>query len=205
MSLARGERVAFCGSSGAGKATLVDLFFGLRLPDQGKIMVDSINLRGCPLAWQQRIGYLPQAIALRDASVLANVSLGDPADVVDAECAWQALSATGLAAPVSSLPSGIHSPIGERGGRLSCGQRQRLGLARALYRRPDVLVLNEPTNALDPASRDEILECLGSTMEGITMLIISYEIEVLKPCQRKLELLGGFLVGCEEFQCGVEA
>jgi len=205
MSVARGERVAICGSSGAGKSTLVDLFLGLRLPDQGRIMVDSINLRDCRVAWQQRIGYLPQTIALCDASVLANVALGEPAEVVDADRAWQALSATGLAALVSSLPSGIYSPIGERGGRLSGGQRQRLGLARALYRRPDVLVLDEPTSALDPASRDEILECLGSTMEGVTMLIISHDIEVLKLCQRKLELRGGVLVGCEEFQSGEEA
>jgi len=205
LSVARGERVAIGGSSGAGKSTLVDLFLGLRLPSQGRIMVDSIDLNDCRVAWQRRIGYLPQTVALCDASVLANVALGEPADVADADRVWQALSSTGLANLIRGLPSGIHSMVGERGGKLSGGQRQRLGLARALYRRPEILVLDEPTSALDPVSRDEILECLGSTMEGVTLLIISHDIEVLKLCSRKVELRGGVLVGCEELPSAEEA
>jgi len=168
-----GSLTVVMGPSGAGKTTLVDLVVGLLQPDAGEIRVDGVPLREIAAReWRLQIGYVPQETLMLHQSVALNVTLGDPsvplADVDDA------LRAAGASEFVAALPEGVETIVGERGLRLSGGQRQRLALARALVRKPSLLVLDEATTALDPATEREICETLRALRGAVTIVAICH-------------------------------
>jgi ATP-binding cassette, subfamily C, bacterial len=174
LTIPAGRFVAMIGSSGAGKTTLVDLVAGLHRPTEGEVLLDGIPLGQVDLkAWRGRIGYVPQETLLFDGSVYRNVTLGD--ETVPRSEVQEALAAAGAWEFVSHLPDGMDRRIGERGTRLSGGQRQRIAIARALLRRPSILILDEATTALDPATEAAILETLGELRGQVTVLAISHQ------------------------------
>jgi ATP-binding cassette, subfamily C, bacterial len=167
--------VALVGRSG--KTTVADLIVGLHCPTSGAVLVGGVSLERIDLAaWREKIGYVPQDAFLFHDTVLDNVAMGDPA--VSRDDVLRALDAAGARDFVSRLPAGENTVIGERGGRLSGGQRQRIAIARALVRRPRLLILDEATASLDPATEREICDTLRRLREEVAVVAISHRLAV---------------------------
>ena len=173
MVVPAGSLTVITGPSGAGKTTLADLVVGLLQPDRGEVRIDDVPLREIAAhEWRVQIGYVPQETLMLHQSVAQNVTLGDPS--VPLADVHEALRAAGAAEFVAALPEGVDTIVGERGLRLSGGQRQRLALARALVRRPTLLLLDEATTALDPATEREICETLRALRGAVTLVAICH-------------------------------
>jgi ATP-binding cassette subfamily C protein len=174
LTVPAGGFVAILGASGVGKTTLLDLLAGLLDPDGGEILVDGIPLAGIERsAWSARIGYLPQESALLHDTVLANVLLG--ATGIGAGEATKALVRAGAADLLAARTEGVAAEVGERGLRLSGGERRRLALARALVARPRLLLLDEPTSELDPASATAVATTLRSLRGTATIITVTHD------------------------------
>ncbi|GJL54514.1 MAG: ABC transporter ATP-binding protein [Nitrospirales bacterium] len=181
---------AVIGPSGAGKTTLVDLICGLLHPSRGQILIDGMPLEKSDLAlWRQQIGYVPQELFLFHDSILNNVSLSDPG--VDQAIVEQSIKDAGAWEFVSRLEKGVHTVIGERGLLLSGGQRQRLAIARALARRPQLLILDEATTALDPHTEAEICRTLQDLSKNVSVLAISHQPAIVEMAERVYRLENG--------------
>ncbi len=184
LQVPRGQRIGIVGPSGSGKSTLVDLCLGLLRPTRGHLRMGR-RPDGSPLT----VTYLPQQSILLDATVLENIALGLPRAAADPAKAQWALDQVGLGAG-SDHPISLDAPLGEGGVRLSGGQRQRLGLARCLYRGADLLILDEPTAALDPTSEASLVAAL-ETIPGLTMLVVTHRQAPLRICSKVYQLAQG--------------
>ncbi|MEL6865506.1 MAG: ABC transporter ATP-binding protein [Bacteroidota bacterium] len=182
VRIARGETIAFIGSTGSGKTTLVDLIVGLLHPVGGQVQVDGLKLDMDNLAnWQRNIAYVPQEVFLFDDTILRNITFGKEEAQIDLERVKQAARMADIYEFIDQeLPEGFQTEIGERGVRLSGGQRQRLGLARALYRSPSVLVLDEATSALDSITERGIINSLKSLPQDLTTIIIAHRLSTVR-------------------------
>lgn len=199
MHIPDGAAAAIVGGSGAGKTTLVDILLGLLEPQSGQVLVGGVPLGDALHSWQRRIGYVPQAIALIDDTVLANVALGVPPGDVDRDRVREALEAAEVASFVETLPEGVDTRIGEAGIRLSGGQRQRLGIARALYHRPRVLFLDEATSALDNETEALIGASLRHLRGSLTMITIAHRLSTIRDSDVIFYLEQGRLVASGRF------
>lgn len=170
----RGDWVGVVGQSGSGKSTLVSLILGFFEPDNGRVAVNGTSLEDCLLSFRRRIGYVPQEVVVLDASIRENVAFGDDLVEIDDTQVWEALTAAELDHVVAALPHGLDAQPGEGGRQLSGGQRQRLGLARALYHRPELLVLDEATSSLDTQTERRILNTLGQLDRSLTVISIAH-------------------------------
>jgi ATP-binding cassette subfamily C protein len=169
-----GKITAIVGPSGIGKTTILDLVTGLIRPQEGEVWIDSLPLKEVHIrSWRRMIGYVPQETLLLHDSILNNVTLSDPD--LGTQDAVDALQAAGVWDFVETLPQGMHSIVGERGGKLSGGQRQRIAIARALVHKPQVLILDEPTSALDPINEAAIFDTLKQLRGKLTILVISHQ------------------------------
>jgi ATP-binding cassette subfamily C protein len=174
-----GQISAIVGPSGAGKTTIVDLVIGLLRPQSGEVWVDDLPLARIDLhRWRSMIGYVPQETLLLRDSVFANVTLRDP-DIKEREVE-EALRKGGIWEFVQTLPKGMQSSVGQRGLKISGGQRQRIAIARALVRKPKLLILDEATTALDPENEAAICQTLRTLRGDITILAISHQPAVLE-------------------------
>lgn len=163
----------FMGPSGSGKTTIVDLLIGLHRAQSGEILIGGRPIETIDMqAWRRMIGYVPQELNLLHASVRDNIALGDP-DIDDGEI-WHALEQVDARDFVASLPHGLDTDVGETGGKLSGGQRQRISMARALAARPKVLVLDEVTSALDPATEAAIVQNIAHLQGRYTIVAITH-------------------------------
>jgi ATP-binding cassette subfamily C protein len=194
-----GSFTALVGHSGAGKTTIVDLLIGLLRPQEGRVLVDGVPLQAVErVAWRRALGYVPQENLLLHDSVLVNVTLADPSlGPADAE---RALRAAGAWEFVARLPEGLASSVGERGSLLSGGQRQRILIARALVRRPQLLILDEATSALDPTTAAALAETLRSLKGEVTILAISHQPDLVEAADRVYQLEKGRAVLVDEPQ-----
>lgn len=179
VSIPAGRSVALVGRSGAGKSTLADVILGVLQPDTGAVTVGGVPVAEAVNRWPGAIAYVPQEVMVVDASVRANVALGLPADLIDDESVWEALSLAHLADFVRAIPEGLDAPVGERGLRLSGGQRQRIGIARALFTRPRLIVLDEATSALDAETEWAITEIFAE-LTDVTMVIIAHRLSTVQ-------------------------
>lgn len=169
-----GAITVFMGPSGAGKTTLVDLLIGLHRADVGEIRIGDDLIETVDIAkWRSRIGYVPQDLSLLHASVRENIALGDPK--VDDAAIWAALDQVNAREFVEALPDGLSTDVGETGGKLSGGQKQRISIARALVCAPEVLILDEVTSALDPATEAAIVANIAALNNGrYTIIAITH-------------------------------
>ena len=182
LEIPKGHWVAFIGPTGAGKTTLADVVLGLLIPELGRILVDGRNLHDNAAGWQRNIGYVPQAIYLIDDTVRRNVALGVPEEEIDDDRIWEALRGAQVDRLVRSLPSALGAMVGQRGARLSGGERQRLGIARALYGDPEVLVIDEATANLDPATEAAIVEVVDGLRGRKTIIVIAHRPAFVRNC-----------------------
>jgi ATP-binding cassette, subfamily C, bacterial len=193
-----GEVVAFVGESGSGKTTMLDLVTGLLAPSEGRITVDGIPVAELDIeAWQSHIGLVLQESPMFYSTVRQNIIGGRD---IDEDLIWECLAAAHADGFARELPDGLDTMIGERGARLSGGQRQRLGLARALYRRPWLLILDEATSQLDSVAENVILEALKGLKGRVAMLIVAHRIATVELADRIFVLDGGRIVQSGSWQ-----
>jgi ABC-type multidrug transport system fused ATPase/permease subunit len=194
-----GTTVAFVGESGSGKSTLVDLVLGLIEPSEGQILVNDVPLSNLRHAWRERVAYVPQEVALFDATIAQNVALTWSEDA-DRDRVRSALERAHLWDVVSAREGGVDAQIGERGLALSGGQRQRLGIARALYSNPLVLVMDEATSALDSRTEAAVTESIDGLDGDVTVIVVAHRLATIKNSDRIFFLRGGELVGAGTFK-----
>lgn len=180
LSIPQNTTVAFVGSSGAGKSTLVDLVLGLLEPTRGSIECGNRPIADDRAAWYAGLGVVPQDVFLFNDTIASNVAFDVEAERIDLNRVGQVIAMAQLDDIVAAMPDGVLTMVGERGVRLSGGQRQRLGIARALYRRPSVLVLDEATSALDNATEHEISETLATLAGTMTILIVAHRLSTVR-------------------------
>lgn len=182
MEVKKGQSVGIMGPSGAGKSTIVDILLGLLHAQEGTITCDGINIFDDYPSWLGKIGYIPQAIYLVDESIRDNIAFGIDADKIDDKRIWEVLEEAQLKEFVEELPEGLETTIGDRGVRISGGQRQRLGIARALYHNPEILVFDEATSALDGETEKAVMDAVNSFHGRKTMVIIAHRLNTIAKC-----------------------
>ena len=179
LTIAAGTTTAVVGASGAGKSTLADLVLGLLSAQEGRVEIDGVELTPARArAWRERVGYVAQESYLFNDTVRANLRWGCP-DATDEEIR-AALTLAAANEFVAALPDGLDTAVGERGRRLSCGERQRLTLARALLRRPELLMLDEATSSVDAENEREIQRAVESLRGRMTMLVITHRLATIR-------------------------
>jgi ATP-binding cassette subfamily C protein len=194
LTIPAGAFVGIEGGSGAGKTTIADLIIGLRRPQGGEVLLDGVPLSEVDIhAWRRQVGYVPQEMFLFHDSVYNNVVLGDHSiPRADVE---RALRAAGVWDVTARLPEGMDTVIGERGGRISGGERQRIALATALVRRPRLLLLDEVTTALDAETEADICATLRTlAREQVTIVAISHQPALMREAQILYRIKDGRLV-----------
>jgi ATP-binding cassette subfamily C protein len=190
----RGGLYGVVGESGAGKSTLIDLLVGLHEPTEGRVLVDDQDLCECDIkSWHRQIGYVPQFPYLADGTVAENVLLDKPPAEMEEADVWEALELANLGEFIRGLPEGLSTPVGDRGVRLSGGQRQRLAIARALFQKPQLLVLDESTSSLDQIAESEIRTALEKLHGRITVIVIAHRMTTVQDCDEILFLSKGKL------------
>jgi ABC-type multidrug transport system fused ATPase/permease subunit len=181
LSVPRGTSLALVGMSGAGKTTLANIILGLHPPTSGRLLADGVdvwtNIRG----WRQNLGLVPQHSFLFDGSIAENIVFGD---VVDRSRLQAAVEGAQLVDLLEELPLGLDAPVGEFGSRLSGGQLQRVNVARALYRRPGVLVMDEATSALDNETERRLTEALHQLHGTVTLVVIAHRLSTVRDCDQ---------------------
>jgi ABC-type multidrug transport system fused ATPase/permease subunit len=183
------------GPTGSGKTTLVDIILGLLEPQIGTLEVDKkVIINQNVRSWQRLIGYVPQHIYLSDDTISANIAFGeDPKDInhdIVEKCSKIASLHNFV---IDELPNKYQTKIGERGVRLSGGQRQRIGIARALYRSPRLLILDEATNALDNITEQIILDAIKNLSKDITVIIVTHRLNTVKNYDTIIKLEKGLI------------
>lgn len=182
--------IAFVGKTGSGKTTLVDIILGLLPIDSGKIVLDNTLIEKNNLkSWQKNIGYVPQHIYLADDTVARNIAFGFEDKEINHEAVIKAARIANIDGFISNeLSHGYETVLGERGIRLSGGQMQRIGIARALYHDPKVLVLDEATSALDGVTENVIMEAIHELSHQKTIILVAHRLATVKQCD-KIHLL----------------
>lgn len=189
LVLERGKVYGVVGRSGAGKSTLANILVGLASPTAGRVLIGDVDLASVEIRkWHRSIGYVAQAPFLFDATLVENITCGEPLD--DARLA-QVLEEARLSAFVAAQPRGLDTNVGERGGRMSGGQIQRVSIARAVYRRPSILIFDEATSAMDGETEREIQTVLAARAPERLTLIIAHRINTLKECDEIILLEDG--------------
>lgn len=199
LSVPLGSSLGIVGPTGSGKSTLVDLLLGLRVPSSGDIAIDGTPLRDVVRSWRSRIGYVPQRVTLFDGTIGQNVALTWDEDY-DRDKVIEVLEKAQLSSLVTSRKGGIDERIGERGVSLSGGQQQRLGIARALYSDPLVLVLDEATSALDTKTEDDVVQAIKALQGEVTLIAVAHRISTIKDYDQICYLDQGKILGKGTFR-----
>jgi ABC-type multidrug transport system fused ATPase/permease subunit len=200
FQLSAGESVAFVGPSGAGKTTLVDAILGVLPLDSGLIRISTELPSEAVRRWPGAIAYVPQDVLICDATIRQNVALGFPDSEATDELVWSAIDVAQLREFVESLPDGLDSEVGERGMRISGGQRQRLGIARAMFTKPKLLVLDEATSSLDGQTESDISSAIHGLKGSVTVVMIAHRLSMVREADRVVYLEQGRVLAIGTFE-----
>jgi ATP-binding cassette subfamily C protein len=200
MRIPRGKSFGIVGASGSGKSTAMDILLGLLEPSSGRVTVDGVDVAAATRAWQRNLGYVPQSAYLLDDTLRRNIAFGVADERIDETAVAEAVRMAQLESLVASLPHGLDTEIGERGVRLSGGQRQRIVIARALYRRPAVLVFDEATSELDNRTELEIGAAIGALAGERTVVIVAHRMATVQNCDAVAFLVDGRVADCGRFE-----
>lgn len=194
LRIESGTIVALVGPSGGGKTTLVDVLLGILTPDFGKVLVSNSfpieAINHSPGA----ISYVPQDVTIIDGTIRENVAMGFPLKVATEERVGQAIRIAGLTDFVSALPNGLDTHVGENGAKISGGQRQRLGIARAMFTEPKLLVLDEATSALDGETESRIAESILGLKGKVTVIMIAHRLSTVRDADQVIYIENGQLI-----------
>ena len=191
MMIPVGKSIGVVGPSGAGKTTVVDILLGLLDIQGGKITSDGTDIMKNYASWLSHIGYIPQSIYMVDDTIRSNIAFGVKKEEIDEARVWEVLEEAQMKSFVENLPDGLDTEIGERGVRISGGQRQRLGIARALYHNPELLIFDEATSALDNDTETAIMEAIDKLHGQKTMVIIAHRLRTIENCDMIYEVRDG--------------
>jgi ATP-binding cassette, subfamily B, bacterial PglK len=180
FKIKKGNFISFIGRSGSGKTTIVDLLCGLLEANDGEILVDGKCISNNLLDWQKLISYVPQEIYLLDDSLRNNIAYGVKPEEIDNDLIKYVSKLAMIDSYIDDLELGYETRIGENGVKMSGGQRQRLGIARALYEQPEILILDEGTAALDNKSQEYIINSINSISSNITVIAIAHRLDTIK-------------------------
>lgn len=201
LNIRRGEFVGIIGPSGSGKSTLIAMMLGFLKPETGSYTIDGEVLDEDRIRDLRRlIGYVDQHPFIFDASVMENVAFGIERDQIDRGRVEQALRQAELWDLVASLENGMESSVGENGKRMSGGQRQRLAIARALYKQPSVLILDEATSALDPDTEYRLSHAIQGLKGALTIIAIAHRLSTLRACDRLIMMENGRVADSGPYQ-----
>ncbi len=179
------------GPSGSGKSTLINIILGLIEPKNGKIFYNKKNIFENLKSWQSIIGLIPQNIYLIDDKIKNNIALGTEEREIDINLLHRCIKMAELDQFIYNLPQGIETMVGERGARISGGELQRIGIARALYRNPKILILDEATSSLDAINEKKIMNTIESIKKGKIVILISHRQSVIDYCTKIIEIESG--------------
>ena len=188
LEIKEGEAIGIFGESGSGKSTLVNLITGLFTPSGGKIYSDGKEIAKNIFSWRENIGYVPQSIFLLDDSIKNNIAFGVNEEKIDLNNINYAIENSELDSFVDKLENKIDTNVGEKGVKISGGQLQRVGIARALYHNPKILIFDESTSSLDKKTEQEILANLYSFKKRKTVIFITHKVDLLNNCDHVYEL-----------------
>ena len=194
FNIKSGNYIAIIGKTGSGKSTLASIILGLLDPTEGQIIVNNYDIKENYLAWQKKIGYISQDIYLLDASIKRNVAFGVLDKEIDDSKVNSCIRLAQLDDLIQNLPLGFNTMVGDRGVRISGGQKQRIGIARALYRKSEVLVLDEATSSLDFNTEKKLIKDIERLRGKYTIITITHRLEAIKNCDEAFLLSDGKLV-----------
>ena len=198
LELPIGSSLGVVGPTGAGKSTLIDVLLGLYPPSSGRVEIDGVSINGAPHAYRRLIGYVPQNVSFIAGTLAQNVAL-TWGDEFDEERVEKALRRASLGELLESLPNGIHARVNERGENFSGGQRQRLGIARALYSEPVILVLDEATSALDVRTEDDVTQAITALKGDVSVIAIAHRLTAIRELDKICYIDAGRVVGTGTF------
>jgi ATP-binding cassette, subfamily B, bacterial PglK len=195
LAIRPGEQIGICGPTGSGKTTLTDIITGLLKPTSGRVTVDGQDLGELERKWQANLGIVAQMVFMTDDTLRRNIALGVPDGQVDDEAVREAVNLAQLEEFVAELPQGIDTMVGERGVRVSGGQRQRIAIARALYRKPEVLIFDEGTSALDNATEAQMMAAIERLRGNHTIILVAHRLSTVRNSDRIVFLERGRMTG----------
>jgi ABC-type branched-subunit amino acid transport system ATPase component len=199
LRIPAGSSIAFVGPSGAGKTTIIDVLLGVLKPDSGKVLISGLPPLLAVAKWPGAVSYVPQDVVISAGTIRENISLGYPIAEASDELVLGALKVAHLDGFVSGLPDGVDTQVGERGARISGGQRQRLGIARAMFTHPHLLVLDEATSSLDGETEASISDAIHALRGSTTVVIIAHRLSTVRNADRVVYLSQGKVLASGTF------
>jgi ATP-binding cassette, subfamily B, bacterial PglK len=195
-----GEFIALVGPSGAGKTSLVDAILGVLPTNNGEVLISGKTPLEAVNEWSGAIAYVPQDVLISDGSIRQNVSIGFPDSEATDDLVWKAIEMAQLKTFVKSLPKELDSQVGERGTRISGGQKQRLGIARAMFTMPKLFVLDEATSSLDGQTESDIADAIQALKGIVTVVMIAHRLSTVREADKVIYLDHGKILAIGSFQ-----
>ena len=193
IEINKGEKIGIVGSTGTGKSTLIDVIMGLIPPTNGKVLINNLDLydKSYPdriSEWRATIAHVPQKIFLSDRTFYENIAFGIPKDEIDFERVRKVAKQARISSFIESLPLNYDTYVGERGSRVSGGQAQRIGIARALYKQAKVLIFDEATSSLDYATENAVINSINMLSKDLTIVMIAHRLSTLDQCDKIIDI-----------------
>jgi ABC-type multidrug transport system fused ATPase/permease subunit len=200
LKIESGSSVAFVGPSGAGKTSIVDVILGVLVQDSGEVTISGKNPLSAIETWPGAIGYVPQDVIITSGTFRENVALGYPVKIASDASVSEAIQVAQLSEFISTFPTGVDTQVGERGAKISGGQRQRLGIARAMFTKPKLLVLDEATSALDGETEANISDAISSLKGSVTVVMIAHRLSTVRHADLVVYLEEGKILAQGSFE-----